>query len=129
MIHSDPRPLAARLFIADSFGAMMGDARRGVLAASWAKGDGRTASVMVFSQSRGFVPVIKTFTADREWERFHFGWKDFDGLDGTQTLGIFWGGGSEPGPFELLLDDVRLEPLSSLTRPPSVHPGLDERGR
>src|SRR5206468_1431080 len=74
----------------------------------WARGDGKMASVMVFSQARGFIPVIKTFGAGREWKRFRFDWKDFDGLDGTTTLGIFWGGGVEPGPFELLIDDVRL---------------------
>jgi hypothetical protein len=81
-----------------------------------ARGDGKTASVMVFSQARGFAPVIKTFNAGREWKPFHFDWKDFDGLDGTQTLGIFWGGGNEPGPFELLIDDVRLEPSKTKTK-------------
>jgi len=37
----------------------------------------------------------------------------FDGLDGTASLGIFWGGGVDPGPFELLIDDVRLEPAKA----------------
>jgi Ca2+-binding RTX toxin-like protein len=76
----------------------------------WAKGDGKPAYVMVFSQSRGFVPSMKTFIAPRDWKAFRYDWKDFDGLDGTGTLGIFLGGGAESGPFELQLDDVRLQP-------------------
>jgi imidazolonepropionase-like amidohydrolase len=80
--------------------------------AFWARGDGKTASVMVFSQIRGFVPAIKTFVPGKEWKHFRFAWKDFDGLDGTQTLGIFFGGGTEPGAFELLIDDVRLDPAA-----------------
>jgi hypothetical protein len=75
----------------------------------WARGDGKTASVMVFSQARGFIPVTKTFVPGKDWKQFHFTWKDFDGLDGTQTLGIFFGGG-ENGAFELWIDEVRLDP-------------------
>ena len=62
----------------------------------WARGDGKTATVMVFSQARGFIPVIKTFVPGKEWKQFRFAWKDFDGLDGTQTLGLFFGGGTDP---------------------------------
>jgi len=79
----------------------------------WARGDGKPAYVMAFSQTRGFVPVIKTFVAPREWKHFQFDWKEFDGLDGTTTLGIYWGGGVEPGPFELQIDDVRLKPAKA----------------
>ncbi len=67
--------------------------------------------VMVFSQVRGYVPAMKTFSAGREWTSIHFNWNEFDGLDGTGTLGIFIGGGVEGGPFELQLDDVVLEPV------------------
>jgi imidazolonepropionase-like amidohydrolase len=79
----------------------------------WARGQGNTATVMVFSQARGFIPVIKTFVAGREWKRFQFTWNEFDGLDGTRTLGIFLGGGRQPGPFELMIDDVRLETVQA----------------
>jgi len=74
----------------------------------WAKGDGKPAYVMVFSQARGFAPAIKTFVTPRDWNRFQFDWQEFDGLDGSGTLGIFLGGGVESGPFELQIDDVRL---------------------
>jgi hypothetical protein len=75
----------------------------------WAKGDGKPAYVMVFSQARGYIPSMKTFVTPREWTHFQYNWKDFDGLDGTGILGIFFGGGVEPGPFGLQLDDVRLK--------------------
>ncbi|MFI5455533.1 MAG: amidohydrolase family protein [Isosphaerales bacterium] len=79
----------------------------------WARGDGKPAYVMVFSQTRGYIPAIKTFVAGRDWKQFQFDWKDFDGLDGAASLGIFWGGGVDPGPFELQIDDVRLRPAKA----------------
>jgi imidazolonepropionase-like amidohydrolase len=78
----------------------------------WAKGDGKPAYVMAFNQSRGYVPATKTFVTTAEWKQFQFAWKEFDGLDGSGTLGIFWGGGTRPGPFELQLDEVRLMPAN-----------------
>jgi imidazolonepropionase-like amidohydrolase len=79
----------------------------------WARGEGKTASVMVFSQSRGFIPATKTFVAGPEWKQFRFAWNDFDGLDGSATMGIFWGHSGDPGPFELQIDEVRLEPVKA----------------
>jgi imidazolonepropionase-like amidohydrolase len=76
----------------------------------WAKGDGKTASVMVFSQARGFIPATKTFVASAEWKQHRFDWTDFDHGDGSGTLGIFFGAGEGEGVFELLIDEVRLEP-------------------
>lgn len=76
----------------------------------WARGDGKPAYVMVFSQSRGFVPAIKMFVASREWKQFQFDWQEFDGLDGADVQGIFLGGGVESGSFELQFDEVRLGP-------------------
>jgi hypothetical protein len=79
----------------------------------WARGEGKTAVVMVFSQSRGFIPATRTFMAGPEWKQFRFAWNAFDGLDGSATLGIFWGRSGDPGPFELMIDEVRLEPAKA----------------
>jgi imidazolonepropionase-like amidohydrolase len=79
----------------------------------WAKGDGKPAYVMVFSQARGYIPSMKTFVTPREWTQLQYDWKDFDGLDGTGILGIFFGGGVEPGSFSLQLDDVRLKSVQA----------------
>ena len=54
------------------------------------------------------MPAIKTFTAEPDWKRYTYRFKDF-GLDGSDLTGIFWGGGSGTGPFRLQIDGVRLE--------------------
>jgi imidazolonepropionase-like amidohydrolase len=79
----------------------------------FAKGDGHRGSVMVFSQTRGFIPAILTFPTTDEWKQIRFEWNDFDGVDGAGSLGIFFGGGAGPGPFELQIDEVRLEPAKA----------------
>ena len=79
----------------------------------WARGDGKPAYIMAFSQSRGFIPATITFVTGREWKHFQFAWDEFDGHDGTATLGLFWGGGAEGGAFELEIDDVRLMPAKA----------------
>jgi imidazolonepropionase-like amidohydrolase len=74
----------------------------------WAKGDGKTCSIMVFAQSNGFVPSVKTFVAGKEWEQHRFGLKEFEGCDPAGLLGLFFGG-DDAGPFEFQIDDVRFE--------------------
>jgi len=75
----------------------------------WAKGDGKSCSIMVFARSNGYAPSIKTFVAGKEWEQHRFALKDFDGCDPGGLLGVFFGGGAEAGPFEFQIDDVRFE--------------------
>ena len=77
-----------------------------------AKGDGKTACVMVFTQGRGFIPAVKTFKTGPDWQDHAFAWADFDGVEGDGVLAIFFGGSIEPGPFTLMLDDVRLDPAA-----------------
>lgn len=75
----------------------------------WAKGDGRTCNIMFFATSRGFAPAIQTFTAGAEWKQYTFKIRDFDGLDGHGTLGIFFGAGQPAGKFVFQIDDVQFE--------------------
>src|SRR5262249_40119880 len=77
--------------------------------AFWAKGDGKACSIMLFAQSNGFAPSIKTFVAGEGWKQHRFELKDFAGCDSSGLLGVFFGGGAEPGPFEFQIDDVRFE--------------------
>ena len=72
------------------------------------RGDGKTYSVMLFSQSRGFMPAIQTFVAKPGWQVLHFPFAAFDGLDGHDLMGIAIVA-TTPGAFQLDLDDVRLE--------------------
>ena len=73
----------------------------------WTRGDGKTYRVMVFAQSRGMTPLIKTFTAGAEWSEVRFSWADF-GADGRDILGVVFAGGPQPGAFDLRVDQVRL---------------------
>jgi imidazolonepropionase-like amidohydrolase len=73
-----------------------------------ASGEGKTYVVMVFAQSRGRVPAIRTFQAGKDFAPVRFTWSDFDGLTGNDIMGIFIGK-MEPGPFRLVIDQVALE--------------------
>jgi len=74
----------------------------------WAKGDGKTYSIMIFAQSLGFMPAMLTFQAGPDWKEFTFPFDDFK-LEGYDIMGIFIGGSTEPGAFRLQIDDVRLK--------------------
>jgi imidazolonepropionase-like amidohydrolase len=75
----------------------------------WAKGDGQTYSLMLFTQSGGFAPATREFVAGEDWSKHRFALKDFNGSDGSGLMGVFLGGGSRTGPFRLQVDDVRFE--------------------
>lgn len=72
----------------------------------WARGDGRTYTLMLFVQSRGFTPVVKTFAAKDQWQQHEITFADL-GIDGTGIMGVFFGAGLPAGTFELFVDDVR----------------------
>ncbi len=73
----------------------------------WTRGDGKTYRVMVFAQSRGMTPLVKTFTAGPEWTEVKLAWSDF-GIDGRGVLGVVFAGGPQPGPFDFRVDQFRL---------------------
>ncbi len=72
----------------------------------WAKGDGRNYNVMFFATSRGFAPAIQKFKAGADWKQFTFKLRDFDGLDGHDITGLFFGAGQPAGKFVFQIDDV-----------------------
>lgn len=73
----------------------------------WTRGDGKPYRVMVFSESKGFQPLTRTFTAGPEWAEVTFTWSDF-GIDGSDIMGVVVAGGPQPGPFGFLIDRFRL---------------------
>jgi len=74
----------------------------------WAKGEGRSYTVMIFAQSFGYEPVGQSFTAGPQWQQFTFPLASFKGADGRGLMGVFLGSPT-PGKFDLLIDDVRIE--------------------
>jgi hypothetical protein len=75
----------------------------------WAKADGRTYSIMFFAQSKGFMPSVKTFVPKGDWAEFTFKLAEFDGYDGHDVTGLFFGAGMPAGKFALQIDDVRFQ--------------------
>jgi imidazolonepropionase-like amidohydrolase len=71
------------------------------------RGDGGTYRVMVFAQSKGMQPLIRTFVAGPEWREVTMSWADF-GIDGSDVAGIVVAGGPRPGAFTFRIDDFRL---------------------
>ena len=74
----------------------------------WAKGDGRTYHVMVFSASRGQIPMIADFVAGATWAEHTMPWSMFDGLDGHDVMGIAVTAGAPAGTYNVSIDEVEL---------------------
>ena len=55
------------------------------------------------------MPSLQTFVPDSEWKQFSFKLSDFDGCDGHDLTGLFFGAGLPAGRFALQIDDVRFE--------------------
>lgn len=74
----------------------------------WAKGDGKTYTIMIFAQSLGYIPASQTFIAGPEWGEFVFPYDKFN-IDGSDIMGIFIGASQGEGEFTLYIDNVRLK--------------------
>lgn len=75
----------------------------------WAKGDGQTYRVLVFTASGGRMPSQKTFDAGKEWKKITFPFSDFNGTDGHDIASILFVGGPAAGKFDFQIDEIRLE--------------------
>jgi hypothetical protein len=73
----------------------------------WAKGDGKTYQVLLFTISGGQIPAQASFLAGPTWERHSFSFSEF-GTDGHDVNSIFIGAQSL-GAFEFQIDGVRFE--------------------
>ena len=72
----------------------------------WAKGDGKTYRLMLFSRAGGQIPSSKDFIAGPEWRRITFPLSEFDGVESYELQGLLFTGGPAPGPFTFQLDDL-----------------------
>lgn len=72
----------------------------------WAKGDGKTYRIMLFAQSRGFNPLIRSFVAGPEWQEHTIPFSAFSGIDGHDVMAVIFAGGPTAGPFSLQIDEV-----------------------
>jgi hypothetical protein len=75
----------------------------------WAKGDGKTYRVMIFTESGGRIPAQQTFESGRDWKQYKMPLKSFNNTDGHDVAAILFVGGPAAGAFDLTLDDIGLE--------------------
>jgi len=75
----------------------------------WAKGDGRTYVVLLFTQSGGYTPAVRLLTLGPDWKEFRFPLAEFNGTDGKDVTAIMYSAGPPAGDFSFTLDSVRLE--------------------
>lgn len=75
----------------------------------WTKGDGKTYSIAVQTQSNaGTVPTILPFEAGPEWKQYSFAISQFD-TDAHDMTGLAFARTQEPGKFEFEIDEVQIK--------------------
>ena len=74
----------------------------------WAKGDGKTYRVMVYTQAAGYMPQQKTFVAGAEWKEEMFPLAAFN-TDGHDITALIFCGGPAAGPIDLSIDQVEMQ--------------------
>jgi imidazolonepropionase-like amidohydrolase len=70
--------------------------------------EGRSYAIMMFTRSKGQMPVIQRFTASGDWKEIVLPFSSFAGTDAHDLMGIAFVASGTPGPFKLLMDDVKL---------------------
>jgi imidazolonepropionase-like amidohydrolase len=105
---SSPYPWAGAFFSPDKSPMVPANLSSKSALSFWAKGDGKTYSVMLFAQSLGYIPATREFVAGPAWEHHLFTFEEF-GIDGHDIMGIFFGAASKIGEFILEIDEVRLD--------------------
>ncbi len=75
----------------------------------FAKGDGQTYRVLMFTASGGRIPAQQTFAAGAEWKKISLPFTGFNGTDGHDVSAILFVGGPAGGKFDFQIDEVRLE--------------------
>jgi imidazolonepropionase-like amidohydrolase len=75
----------------------------------WAKGDGQTYRILLFTESGGRMPAQQTFAAGTEWKRVSFPFTAFNGTDGHDIAAVLFVGGPAAGKFDFQIDEIKLE--------------------
>jgi imidazolonepropionase-like amidohydrolase len=75
----------------------------------FAKGDGQTYRILVFTTSGGRIPAQQTFVAGAEWKKNTVPFSAFNGTDGHDISAILFVGGPTAGKFDFQVDEIGLE--------------------
>ncbi|MCX5752201.1 MAG: CIA30 family protein, partial [Candidatus Krumholzibacteria bacterium] len=85
------------------------DLSRGKGITFWARGDGQTYQILLYTKETGYMPSSKSFVCGAEWRQFSFAFGDFPNLDSAQITAIGLTAGPKPGSFSFSLDGIALE--------------------
>jgi imidazolonepropionase-like amidohydrolase len=75
----------------------------------FAKGDGKTYRVLVFTASGGRIPAMQNFVAGPDWKKTSIPFSAFNGTDGHDVGAILFVGGPAAGKFDFQVDEIKLE--------------------
>ncbi len=75
----------------------------------FAKGDGGTYRVLVFTTAGGRIPAQQTFTAGSDWKKTSIPFSEFNGTDGHDIGAILFVGGPAADKFDFQVDEIHLE--------------------
>jgi imidazolonepropionase-like amidohydrolase len=102
-------PWAGMLFFTGSTQMAPADLSKFEGVSFWTKGDGRDYQLLLFATRLGRMPAQKAFKAGPEWQQVTVPFSEL-GLDGSDIMGIFVGGGPALGTFRFQVDEVKLVP-------------------
>ncbi|HEY1991307.1 MAG TPA: CIA30 family protein [Gammaproteobacteria bacterium] len=71
----------------------------------WARGDGGTYTVMLFSGDQQ-IPLMQTFSAGSGWQEIYLPFSKFPGAELNRLRGIAFTAGPKPGGFRFEIDQV-----------------------
>jgi len=77
----------------------------------WARGDGKTYTLIVLTESRNGssgIPAMTTFVAGPEWKKYTFPFSTF-ATDGSDLSGLGFVHVGEPGKFQFALDQLEIK--------------------
>jgi beta-glucosidase len=74
----------------------------------WAKGNGKTCRLLIFTDTKGGNPTFRTFVATPEWKQYTFSFESL-ATDGHDLSALAFLGPPGEGKFEFLLDEVEIK--------------------
>ena len=74
----------------------------------WAKGDGKTCRLLIFTDSHGQNPTFRSFVATPEWKQYTFSFESL-GTDGHDLSALAFLGPPALGKFAFFLDEVEIK--------------------
>jgi beta-glucosidase len=74
----------------------------------WAKGDGKTCRLLIFTDTKGQNPTFRSFVAAPEWKQYTFSLASLS-TDGHDLSGLAFLSPPGEGKFEFFLDEVEIK--------------------